>query len=451
VGQSTVQSQALTPQGEVRRMTIQVSEHGVTHFSNSEGNRHAEILAHLAQIQDSPAFCNSARSKEFLSYVVEQVLAGHLDNLKERSIGVNLFHRPPTYDTGEDPIVRVKAGEVRRRLGEYYAGVDKAPELHIDLPVGSYVPKFRWRSQTDSLPLAPEPQVLELPPVIVSKQSSRRRVWQIAAAVITIGIATLFLVRTYDRRTSALDLFWEPLTATKEPVLICVPSPVGYALNSDLFPKSPAASSGIYDSVAKRNTTPLQLAPETSIQWNELTPLTDFFVNKDDAYVADELSTFFAQTHRPSQVRFGRDYTYEDLRNSPAILIGAYNNPWMDRVMSDLPIGFRESGELLWIEDRTKPGQVWKASLEGRLGTKDFALVARVLNAKTGQFLIIISGIGMVGTKAAGRTISHEGDLKAALRSVTAGWERKNLEVVLETDVVDRAPSPPHAVAVKVW
>jgi hypothetical protein len=119
--------------------------------------------------------------------------------------------------------------------------------------------------------------------------------------------------------------------------------------------------------------------------------------------------------------------------------------------MSDLPIGFHESGELLWIEDRTKPDQVWKGSSEGRLGTKDFALVARVLNSKTGQFLIIISGIGMVGTKAAGHSISHEEDLKSALHSAPAGWERKNLEVVLETDVVDGSPSPPHAVAVKVW
>ena len=431
-------------------MSIQASGHGVTQFS-SEGNRHTEILAQLAQIQNSPAFCNSARSKEFLSYVVEQVLAGHFDNLKERSIGVNLFHRPPTYDTGEDPIVRVKAGEVRRRLAEYYAGAEKAPELHIELPVGTYVPKFRWKTHPDPLPLAPEPEVLEPPPVAAPKQFGHRRVWEIAAALTIVGIAAVFLVRMYYHRPSTLDLFWEPLSATKQPALICVPSPVGYAVNSDLFPKSPAASSGIYDSISKRNTTPLQLAPETSIQWKELTPLTDFYVNKDDAYVAEELSAFFAQTHRPSQVRIGRDYTYEDLRNSPAILIGAYNNPWIDRVMSDLPIGFRESGELLWIEDRTEPGQVWKASLEGRLGAKDFAVVARVLNSKTGQFLITISGIGMVGTQAAGSTISREQDLKTALRSAPAGWERKNLEVVLETDVVDGSASPPHAVAVKVW
>jgi len=226
---------------------------------------------------------------------------------------------------------------------------------------------------------------------------------------------------------------------------------VTYAVSSDLFLKSPAAHTGIYDSLLKRNATALQLAPDTQIMWKDITPLADFHVNKDDAYVANELTAFFASRRWPSQVRFGSDYTYEDLRSSPAILIGAYNNPWSDRIMSDLPIGFRESGEVLWIEDRTKPGQVWKSSLEGRLGTKDFALVARLMNSKTGQFLLIVSGVGMVGTKAAGRFISHEQDLEIALRAAPRGWEQKNLEVVLETDIVDGSPSPPRAVAIKVW
>jgi hypothetical protein len=290
----------------------------------------------------------------------------------------------------------------------------------------------------------------EQPPARPKLLGKWRNLGYVAALGIA-GLAALIVIRAHSRRTSALDLFWEPLSATQQPVLICVPSPVTYAVSSDLFPKSPAAHTGIYDSLMKRNATPLQLAPDTSIEWKEITPLADFYVNKDDAYVAEELSAFFASERRPSQVRFGRDYTYEDLRSSPAVLVGAYNNPWTDRVMSDLPIGFHESGEVLWIEDRTKPGQMWKSSLEGRLGTKDFALVARLVNSKTGQFLLIVSGVGMVGTKAAGRFISHEQDLETALREAPRGWERKNLEVVLETDIVDGSPSPPRAVAIKVW
>jgi hypothetical protein len=431
-------------------MNLQESGSTAPQFPDPEGNRHAEILNQLAQIQSSHAFCNSARSKEFLSYVVEQALAGNPEGLKERSIGVNLFHRAPTYDTGEDPIVRVKAGEVRRRLAEYYAAEEHPPELQIELPVGSYVPRFHWRSQQVPPPDAPEVAIVQQPPTPPKKFEQWKTAASVASLVI-LGIAALIVIRVSTHKTSALKLFWSPLDSSQQPVLICVPSPVTYALNSDLFPKSPAAHTGIYDSIMKRNATPLQLDPETSIKWNEITALTDFYINKDDAYVADELSAFFAWEHRPSQVRFGSDYTYEDLRSSPAILIGAYNNPWTERVMSDLPIGFHESGEVLWLEDRTKPGQVWKASAEGRLGSKDFALIARILNSKTGQFLVILSGVGMVGTKAAGRFISREDDLETAVRTIPAGWEHKNVEIVLETDIVDGSPSPPRAVAVKAW
>jgi len=145
-------------------MNLQESVQSATRFPDSDRSRHAEILDHLKQIQISHAFSSSARSKEFLFYVVEQTLAGNSEGLKERSIGVNLFHRAPTYDTGEDPIVRVKAVEVRRRLAEYYAGEQKAPELKIELPIGSYVPKFRWRAPPVLPSVAPGIEVVERPP-----------------------------------------------------------------------------------------------------------------------------------------------------------------------------------------------------------------------------------------------------------------------------------------------
>lgn len=431
-------------------MKTQESEPNATQSPLPGENLNAAILEQLRRILDSHAFSNSPRTKEFLSYVVENGLKGHTELIKERSIGINLFHRSPSYVTSDDPIVRVKAGEVRRRLAQYYSEGEHTHEVQIEIPVGSYIPKFYWDNQPVPSPLALDPEVVEQPPMLPIK-SGKWRIWGLGAALIVAAIAATILIRAHYHPPSTLDLFWEPVSATKQPVLICVPSPVGYAVSSALFQQSPAAHSGIYDSLEKRNATPLQLAPNTSIKWKEITPIPDFYVNKDDAYAAEELSVFFAREHRFAQIRLGNDYTYGDLQSSPAVLVGAYNNPWIDRVISDLPITFRESGEVLWIEDRTNPGQVWKASADGRLGRKDFALVARLLNSKTGQFLVIISGVGMVGTKAAGRFISHEEDLETALRAAPAGWERKNVEIVLETDIVDGSPSPPHAVALKVW
>ena len=413
------------------------------------GNRHTEILVELAHIQSSHAFCNSARSKEFLSYVVEQALAGQTEFLKERSIGVNLFHRLPTYDTGEDPIVRVKAGEVRRRLAEYYAAEERAPDLQIELPVGSYIPKFRWRPQVDAVPSAEKIVAVEdtAPP-------PKRRAWKVALAAVVLavlGITASIAIRNAAHEKSAFDEFWSPAAMTGQPVLICVSSPVGYAFSSEEFAQASQTHPGLYDSLAKRNVTPLQLAPDTLVKWKNVTPLTDFFVNKDDAYVAAQLSELFGRIHKSSQTRFGSDFTYEDLRNSPSVLIGAFDNPWTVRIISDFPIVFREDGNEQWIEDRMKPNQAWHPGVEGRKARKDFAIVARLQNSKTGQFMVVLGGVGMVGTQAAGRFVSRQSDLDAALRTAPPGWQSKNLEMVLESDVIDGSASTPQVVAMKVW
>src|ERR1035437_2305098 len=128
--------------GGVRTMNYQQSAPAELEVPVPDEKQHDVIRREQKRIQDSHAFCNSPRAKEFLSYVIENVLEGRIEQLKERSIGVNLFHRAPTYVTGQDAIVRVKAAEVRKRLAQYYSEDESAPEVKIEIPVGSYVPKF---------------------------------------------------------------------------------------------------------------------------------------------------------------------------------------------------------------------------------------------------------------------------------------------------------------------
>lgn len=101
------------------------------------------LRLHLQEILESPAFKGSRRSREFLKYIVEKALDGCFEDLKERSLGVDLFGRPASYDTGEDAIVRVTASDVRRRLLQYYGEPGVNSEFRIELPAGSYLPEFR--------------------------------------------------------------------------------------------------------------------------------------------------------------------------------------------------------------------------------------------------------------------------------------------------------------------
>jgi hypothetical protein len=411
-------------------------------------NQRALILSQLARIQNSHAFGNSARAKEFLAYAVKHAIEGHVELLKERSIGVNLFHRDPVYVTSDDPIVRVKAAEVRKRLTQYYAEEERTPELRIELPVGSYIPRFHWGASTNSKPTVGEATVRQEDTLQPARHRRKVVVW--ATVVLgMLGMALTGIVFTHTHQKSPFEAFWAPVLSARQPVLICLPSPVAYAISSSLFLKAGQAHPGLYDTEVERSNTPLELAPDTPLEWKDVTPLDNYFVNKDDAYVAADLSELFGSIHKESQVRIGPDFTYEDLRNSPAVLIGAFDNPWTIRVAPKLPFFFREQDNA--IVERGGKGRVWRRVGEKNRGEKDFAVLARLLNSKTGQFLVVAGGIGMVGTQAAGHLISHQGDLDAALQASPRGWQNKNLEIVIESDVVDASASPPRVVAVTTW
>src|ERR1019366_3444880 len=100
------------------------------------------ILAELQEVLASPHFCNSKRYPALLQYIVEKTLAGEAGLLKERTLGVEVFDRPPSYDTNADTVVRYTAGEVRKRLSLYYSDFGRKPAIRISLPAGSYVPEF---------------------------------------------------------------------------------------------------------------------------------------------------------------------------------------------------------------------------------------------------------------------------------------------------------------------
>jgi hypothetical protein len=104
----------------------------------------AAIQEQLERLLSCPSFQNSKRYPKFLKYVVENGVSQSHEELKERVIGVEVFERPPDYEPAADPIVRLVAGETRKRLALYYLQPEHGEELRIEIPPGSYVPVFHW-------------------------------------------------------------------------------------------------------------------------------------------------------------------------------------------------------------------------------------------------------------------------------------------------------------------
>ena len=114
--------------------------------------------AALQQVLASHAFAGSKRTQDFLELIVSHALEGEFDQLRERMIGAEMFGRPVSYDTGSDSVVRVKATDVRKKLAQYYAEAKEQPAVRIELPSGSYVPRFHFETP-QSLSSNPTPEL----------------------------------------------------------------------------------------------------------------------------------------------------------------------------------------------------------------------------------------------------------------------------------------------------
>lgn len=438
---------------------------------------HTAIVRELELILASPFFHGSKRSQQFLKYVVQYRLDGNEEPLKERLIGTVLYNRPAGYATGDDSVVRVQAGEVRRRLEQYYQEPPADSVVHVDLPLGCYAPEFRWVSATPtaaSTPIDSRADAHTAGENKIPAVKSFRKTALLAVGLICVLALAGFLVgsRIYHRKPSdtILNQFWSPVLATSKPALICLPKPIFYRPSDALFKKS-EQSPGEFDKEVDRMNGRPHLRSNDRIAWGDMVEFDDFGVSKGDVKAAFRLSNLLVRLGKDSELRIGSDYGWDDLRNSPAIVIGAFSNPWSMKIISGLHFSFvdrnpassaepvdrispgAQDATSLQIQEQGTPGRAWSSEFDPRTSilTEDYGLISRLVNSSTGQFVVSVAGITAPGSEAAAEVASSPEDLQKALHSSSPDWYKKNVQIVVKTTVVDGVAGPPEIVAVYVW
>ncbi|MGD1101852.1 MAG: hypothetical protein ABSA59_07260, partial [Terriglobia bacterium] len=252
---------------------------------------------------------------------------------------------------------------------------------------------------------------------------------------------------------TTLDRFWFPVFGTSQAVLICLPKAMVYMPSFDLYHRYSNAHSKGFPTAAERLNKELSLNPNDALRWGDMVPSQVFGLATGDVYVATRLSALFGRINKPSQVRIGSNYSFEDLRNCPAVLVGAFDNRWTVPMTSDLHFVFAEDNNgRLWLEERGPSRRIWSEHFGPQNAVAEsFGVVTRLLNAKSGQVLFAAAGLGVDGTQAAGELISTENVLTEALRTAPPDWDKKDLQVVVETTVTDSVPGPPRVVAIYFW
>jgi hypothetical protein len=417
----------------------------------------AAILRELERILESPPFRGSTRRKEFLSFVVRHSLDDRHELLKERTIGTEVFHREANYATGDDPVVRVQAGEVRRRLEQYYYTAPADLPVRIGIPLGSYTPEFHWSAAVApvSTPEAPATHPEPAPTSVPLEQPAampKRRWWTAGVAGLALVLAIVLAglgLRSHKPPGSILDTFWSPVFKSSQPVIICLAKPVVYRPTVEVYDDYARTHPGTFETEAERDNEVLPLKPEKKITWGDLRVYPGYGVAAGDAYAAVQVSNQLVRMGKASQVRIGNSYSFEDLRNSPAVVLGAFNNRWTMQMTSNLHFALMFD---VGIQEQAPSTRMWTSQFDSHGEyTIDYGVVTRLLDSKTGQFLISAAGLGSPGTQAAGELISNPQLLEEAMRTAPADWDRKNVQLVLQTNVIDSIPGPPHVVASYFW
>ena len=399
-------------------------------------------------------FSNSRRFPSFLRFIIQEELEGRGDLLKERTLGVQVFGRTAGYDTTSDPIVRVTAAEIRKRIAQYYQEDGHEAEIRISLPPGSYVPHFEWRAAAEIsgeiVPLGIELEKGILPVPVAAPTETMGPLYDIPAPSLTsqprgkkisrtmlsrLLLAILLVVITagawfvHWSRPSAMDQFWAPVLHAEDAVVIC-------------FPRQQV------ETLTLRNAA----NPEERQRFQEPSEA----VNVDDLDSLVSLTGLLQSRHQRFTLLGPDVATLTDLRHGPAILLGAFDNAWALRVTRDLRYRFAndEGMKHFWIEDTQGARTRWQLDRSQQVSTnnyRDYAIVARLMNPSTGQFAVISAGIARGGTEAAGEFLTQPANMEAIREHAPAGWDQKNMEFVLSTEIINGRSAPPKIEAMYFW
>lgn len=444
-------------------------------FASSEGDL-AALQQHVNEIIRGPAFKGSHRGGQFLKYIFDQSVAGHFDSLKERLIGVELFGRSPSYDTGEDAIVRVTASDVRRRLLQHYGTSEKPSEFRLSLPVGSYIPEItrcaadeNGNAIQDHLQKNPTHSENSVPTDAQGHRTTDRAgrdaksAWTFWGAFLVGGItvATIILLGIAWSHSAVIKaapstpqislLPWSGLLNSARPVHLITSDPNIVVIQSITGKELSLSDYANHKYIPDENVlTPEQLRYCRSILWG------DNSAAAVDPPIAVKIGALAGTSSRAIDARAARSIQLADLKtNDNFIFLGSpRSDPWTSMFGDQLDFKFtfdQTSKQEIIINShpRANEAQKYVPTALGWATGQSFAIVAFVQNPDTNGQVLILAGADGEGTEAAGRFVT---DLPRLSDSLKACGIRPNgplayFELLLGLNTMAGSPSHVDVVA----
>jgi DNA-binding winged helix-turn-helix (wHTH) protein len=273
------------------------------------------------------------------------------------------------------------------------------------------------------------PTLTAVPP----HRSANRHFWSVVAGaglIVLLGcLAAAYAWRSAHR--SAVDFFWGPVFSSNEPVLICI------------------ADQNQYGAVALRDSAD----PTRQILLKD--NLTAVVI--DDLNAVIQITGLLKSNEKQYSLKGEGATNLTDLRNGPTLFVGAFDNAWTLRLTNPLRFHFANNQEMteFRIVDTESPSQAsWRIDRLEQMAKnnyRDYAIVARFTDSNTGKLAVIIAGVGRGGTIAAGELVTNPAYLAQLSNAARAAGNKKNMEIVLSTQIIDGDPGSPKIEATYFW
>jgi hypothetical protein len=178
------------------------------------------------------------------------------------------------------------------------------------------------------------------------------------------------------------------------------------------------------------------------------------YVSVLSAVALTHLTGVLQKDGRTYEVKESTETSLADMRSRPVVLVGAVNNKWTMHIMNPLRFRFIFDGRSAEIQDTLNahnPPLSFDVTDSSESATTDYAIVARFYDPTTEGPVLVIAGLGPNGTEVASEFASDPQYIRQIVEKMPAGWEHKNVELVLKMDVIGSKAGPPDMVSSTVW
>lgn len=405
---------------------------------------------------------------------MESSIAGNFDQLKERLIGVHLFKRKPSYDTGEDAIVRVTASDVRRRLLQHYGWFGTDCEFRIELPSGSYVPRIHRKLQVEPIadsPLEahptpdiligdaaiqkpePEPvlsQPVEVPSLVVAPEALPEVIpprkslhfWKNAGVLVVAGLLGWWVhswVRTTSSPASSM-LPWSAMFNSSAVTHVITSDP-----NIDAVQGVTKTDISLSDYANHRYIlNPDVLTPE-QIRISKLLLSEESSAAAPDPPTTAEIAEIAQTFSKKLDVQASRNFQLSFLKNNDNfIFLGSpRSNPWFSLFADKLNFRFvfdhQVGSEFIRNLHSHPPEQeTYIPSANGGGTGYSFAIIAFIQNPDQNGQILLLAGANGEGTEAAGGFVTDLPEISRALQNcgIAPSGPVRHFEMLLRTQTM---------------